>query len=104
MARPTVMSDSYGLERRRRLTSGIPNNMHNRHELSISARMVTVGTQFARSESCHKSPRAAFARSAFDAAVAICGVGSNELVRVAAEVDAGLAVQIEEDEFVVFRC
>jgi len=72
--------------------------MHHRHELSISASMAAISTELARPESRHESPSAA---GAFDTAVTVCGVRSDELVRVAAEVDAGFADEIEEGEFVV---
>jgi len=48
------------------LTSRIANNMHHRHELSISASMAAISTELARPESRHESPSAA---GAFDTAV-----------------------------------
>ena len=65
--------------------------MHHRHELCISARMPTISTELARSESRHKSPSTT---TAFDSTVAICGVRSDELVWVAAEVYTGLADEV----------
>ena len=65
--------------------------MHHRHELRISARVTAERAEFARSKSRHKSPSAT---TAFDSAVAISGVRSDELVWVAAEVYTGLADEV----------
>jgi len=60
--------------------------------------MAAVSTELPRSKRRHESPGTA---GAVDSAVAICGVRSNELVGVAAEIHAGLADEIEEGELVV---
>ena len=65
--------------------------MHHRHELRISARMTAVRAEFARSKSRYESSGTA---TAFDSAVAISGVRSDELVWVAAEVYTGLADEV----------
>jgi hypothetical protein len=67
--------------------------MHHRHKLGKSARMSAVSAQFARSESRNKGSGTP---TAFDAAVTIRSVRSDELVRVATELDAGLADQVQE--------
>jgi hypothetical protein len=86
-----------------KLTARIADNVHHRYELSISTGVAAVRTEFAWSKSRHESSGAAATlRSAFGSAVAICGIGCNELVWVAAEVYAGLADEIQEGEFVVF--
>jgi hypothetical protein len=82
-----------------KLTSRIPNNVNHRHKLSISARMAAVSAELSWSESRHESSCAA---TAFDSAVAICGVGSDELVGVAAELHAGLADEVQKGEFIVY--
>jgi hypothetical protein len=58
--------------------------------------MAAVSTEFAWAESRHKS-----SCYTAQATVAVCGVACDQLVRVAAEVDAGFADQVEEGEFVV---
>ena len=71
-----------------KLTSRIPNNMHNRHKLGISSRMATVRAKFPWPKSRDEGSGTP---TAFDSAVAIGGVGGDELVWVAAEVNTGLA-------------
>jgi hypothetical protein len=69
--------------------------MHNRHILSVCTSMAAVSTEFAWAKGRHKSS------CAIQATVPISGIACNQLVGVAAEVDAGFADEIEEGEFVV---
>jgi hypothetical protein len=81
-----------------KLTSRIANNMHNRHKLSISSRVATVRAKLPWPKSRNEGSGTP---TAFDSTVAICSVRSDEFVWVAAEVNAGLADQVEEGKFVV---
>jgi hypothetical protein len=103
MARPITMSGSQtafhpSTIRSIKLTSRIANNMHNRHKLRKSARMATVCAKLPWPKSRNEGSGTA---TAFDSAVAICSVRSDEFVWVAAKVNTGLADQVEEGEFVV---
>ena len=66
-------------------TSRITDYMYHGHELSVRSRMAAVRAELAGAEGGDESA------DACDAAVAIGGVGGDEFVRVAAELDAGFA-------------
>jgi len=72
--------------------------MHNRHKLGISSRMAAIRAKLSRPKSRNEGSGTP---TAFDSAVAIGSIGGDELVWVAAEVNTGLADQVEEGEFVV---
>jgi hypothetical protein len=62
--------------------------MHNRHKLGISSRVATVRAKLPWPKSRNEGSGTP---TAFDSAVAIGGVGGDELIWIAAEVNTGLA-------------
>ena len=77
------------------LTSRVSNNVSNRNELCISSCVATVRTQFSGTVRVDPST------DAVEAAVSICCIGCNQLVRVAAELDSSLAYQVQQGKLII---
>lgn len=70
--------------------------MDHRHELSVCVGMAAVCAEFSRAKGRYEGAGAG------DARVAVCGVGGDEFVWVAAEGEARFAYEVKEGELVVW--
>lgn len=75
----------------------ISHDMHHPAILGVGASVAAVRTELSRPEGSDKGT------DAIDARVPVGGVGSNQLIGIAAELNAGVADEVEESELVVCR-